>query len=212
MKHFLFYLLPLFVTLASCAQKIIYTVEKKPVPVLPQKQPALSSAIVHRDGRCFKTCTTSDRYETRTARVTVYTGFEADAPVRTEKFLIDPSKTRTDIARNGAKTTSTIPAVTREVRVLADTTFYRDFRYETIQYKALVEKGGGRRETEVVCSDERTPNLYLQISNALKSSGYLNFVSAKWSQALSEALQEFQKDHGLSVGDVSVETLQFMGI
>lgn len=213
MKNFLFYLLPLYAALASCSGKIIYTVEKKPTAAIPQKEVAKQdSTIIHRDGRCFKTCMTSDYYETQTVRVPVYTGSDPDAPLRMEKFLIEPAKTQINALANGGKTKSIMPAVVQEVTVLADTFFYRDFRYETITCKVLAKQGGQPCETEVVCSDERTPGLYLRISDALKTSGYLDFVSEKWSQALGEALQRFQQDHGLAVGDLSVETLQFLGI
>jgi L-lactate utilization protein LutC len=104
------------------------------------------------------------------------------------------------------------PAVTKEIQILADTIFYRDFRVEQFETQQLVEKGGFQREVPVVCSDARTPNLFLQISGALKSYGYMEESKAQWDGKFNQAIQQFQKDNSLPVGDLNLETLQFLGI
>ncbi|MBL7825103.1 MAG: hypothetical protein JNJ57_00625 [Saprospiraceae bacterium] len=202
---------PLLFLFTACSQSIVYSVEK------PAKNSTRGGVASHQEnreqgGKCFKNCIIPARYASQTLRFPIYNGSESDAPLRTETIVITPPKSKWERNAEGNLCLVEIPALTREVRVLADTIFYRDFHYETIECQKLVEKGGFPRETEVVCADERTPNLYLKISNLLKSLGYLEMPTSQWTFALSQALQRYQKDNGLAMGDLSLETLRHMGI
>ena len=206
-----FLLLLVLPFLFSCSQSIVYSVEK---PKTPNTYGGVAqrNEVQERQGKCFKNCMIPARYETRVVNFPIFNGTEGEAPLRTEILVVEPPKSRWEKKKNGELALVETPAVTREIRVLADTMFYRDFQYQRFEYKALVEKGGFVRETEVICSDERTPDLYLKISEALKSFGYCEQPTSQWTLALSQALQQFQKDNGLPVGDLSVETIRFMRI
>jgi hypothetical protein len=207
-KFLLLLALPFFF---SCGQSIVYSVEK-PQPRNTHGGVSQRSDVTERQGKCFKNCMIPPRYETRVSYFPIFTGSEGEAPLRSEILVVEPPKSRWEKKKSGELCFVEVPAVTREIRVLADTLFYRDFQYQRFEYKAIAEKGGFVRETEVVCSDERTPDLYLKISAALKSSGYFEQTTAQWNLAFSQALQQFQKDNGLPVGDLSIETIRFMGI
>ncbi len=203
--------LPLLTVLFSCSQSISYSVESSQAG---QKSEAASrnNGILARDGKCYKNCIIPDRYETTWTSFPIYTGSDADAPVRIETLMVKPPQNQWVKKSTGEICLVQTPATTKAIRVLADTMFFKDFRFELFESKKLAEKGGFLRETAVVCSDERTPNLFLQISAALKSYGYMEAPKAQWDMKFSQAMQQFQKDNSLPVGDLNLETLQFLGI
>lgn len=105
-----------------------------------------------------------------------------------------------------------VPPVTKEIQVLTDTVRYKDYQFQLFEYFVLAEKGGFHRETEVVCPEQRTTNLFLQLSAALQSNGYLEAPTGQWDRNLSLALKGFQRDNGLPFGELNYETLGFLGI
>lgn len=214
MKKVLLLFLPLLPVFFSCSQSIKYTVESPRQAQSGGKSGAVkkSNGILERDGKCYKNCIIPDRYADAKVRYPIYTGTDPDAPLRVETIQVTPPQNKWVKKATGEICLEQTPAVTKTVRVLADTLFYRDFRYESFDTKKLVEKGGFSRETEVVCSDERTPSLFLQISAALKSYGYMQESKTQWDMKFSQAVQQFQKDNSLPVGDLNLETLQFLGI
>lgn len=209
------YLIPVLVALlSSCSQSITYTVASPKKTVAPSKSLAADrkNAIAQRNGKCYQNCIVPDRYETVSVKFPIYTGTDSDAPVRVETLIVEPSKNKWEKNSAGEFSLVETPAQTRQVRVLADTIFYKDFRYDSFSCKKLVEKGGFTRETEVVCQEERTPTLFLEISNALKAKGYLDAPTSQWDMKLSMAVQQFQKDHSLPVGALNLETIRYLGM
>lgn len=213
MKRIILLFLPALFLLTSCSQSIKYTV------VSPTAKPASGKSSVkndkgisQHDGQCYKKCILPDRYETKRVSYPIYLGADEDAPVRLVTIVIAPPKKQWVKKSTGEISLVETPAVTKEIQILADTIFYRDFRVEQFETQQLVEKGGFQREVPVVCSDARTPNLFLQISGALKSYGYMEESKAQWDGKFNQAIQQFQKDNSLPVGDLNLETLQFLGI
>ena len=209
MKNLLL-LLPMLLFLFSCSQRIKYSVEAPATAKVESKKD--KDAIQQKDGKCLINCIIPDHYETSWVTLPIYYGSDADAPVRTETLLIEAAKNSWSKNSSGEITLVQTPAVTKEVRVLVDTLFYKDFRFERFETQKLVKSDGVLHETEVLCSDARTPNIFLQISAALKSFGYLETPKTEWDMKFSQAIQQFQKDNSLPIGDLNLETLQFMGI
>lgn len=201
-KAFLFPLL--LSVLFSCSQSIKYSVEA------PHTAQPAGNSISQRDGKCYKNCIVPDRYESVWVSFPIYLGAEPDAPLRLETVIVEPPKSQWVKSQTGEVSLVQSPAVTRDLTILADTLFYKDFRLERIETKKMVEKGGFLRETEVLCTTERTPNLFLQISAALKSYGYLEEPKNQWDMKFNQAIQQFQKANSLPVGDLNLETLEFL--
>ena len=214
MKQLLLFFFSAFLVLFSCSQSIKYSVATPRTAQLSVKSTAIKPLLPlpNSSGKCFQKCIVPDRYETAWTTFPIYTGSDADAPVRVEKLLVAPA--RKVWVKNGKAEIALEqqPATFKEVRVLADTMFYRDFQMARFDYKRLVEKGGALKEIEVVCSEARTPNLILQVSAALKAYGYMNATTTQWDMKFSQAVQQFQKDSSLPVGDLNLETLQLLGI
>ncbi len=206
--------LPLLVVMVSCNQSISYSVEspRTVTPIEKSAPPKYGKGILERGGKCYKNCVVPDRYETVWVSFPMYTGSDHDAPLRVENLVLEPPKQQWVEKNTGEICLVETPAQIKAVRVLADTFYYKEFRLERFKTKKLAEKGGFLRETEVVCSDERTPNLFLQISAALKTYGYMEEAKTQWDNKFSQAIQQFQKDNSLPVGDLNLATLEFLGI
>ncbi len=212
MKQVLLFILPLL--LSSCGQSIKYSVETPKTAQNSGKSNVAKNkpAIQSLGGKCFQKCIAPDRYESYGVTFPVYMGSDADAPLRIESIMVAAPQKIWVKNSSGQITLEDKPAAFKEIRVLADTLFYKDFKLTRFECKKLVEKAGALRETEVVCSEARTPNLFLQVSTALKSYGYMSSTTTQWDGKFAQAVQQFQKDSSLPVGDLNLETLQMLGI
>ncbi len=97
------------------------------------------------------------------------------------------------------------PATTREVEIPAE--------YTTLTTQKLVSTGGFSEWVEVLCDNKVTPARISAIQQALKSRGYDpgpvdNVMGARTRQAL----EKFQRDNGLPVGNLNLETLRALGV
>jgi len=214
MKQFLLFSLPLIALLSSCSPSIKYSVETPKTAQSSGKSGSIkdNTAIQSLGGKCFQQCIAPDRYESAFVSFPIYTGTDADAPVRMESLLVSPPQKIWVKNSTGQIILEQKPAAYKAVRVLADTLFHRDFRMTKFEYKKLAAKAGALCKTEVVCSDARTPNLFLQVSAALKTYGYMTTTTTQWDTKFAQAVQQFQKDSSLPVGDLNLETLKMLGI
>jgi hypothetical protein len=85
--------------------------------------------------------------------------------------------------------------------------------YATLTKKQLVKKGGFTEWREVLCGNKITGYTIRQIQKSLKDRGYNpgpidNVLGLKTKTALTK----FQRDKGLPVGQLDLETLQALGI
>lgn len=127
----------------------------------------------------------------------------------TKRVVRTPATTReeaipaeyTTLSKKQVKT----PATTRTIEVPAE--------YQTITKRNLVKKGGFTEWREVLCSDKVTSYTIRSIQQALKDRGYepgpLDNVLGVRTKA---ALTKFQKDNGLPVGQLDLETLRALGV
>jgi Putative peptidoglycan binding domain len=214
MRHYFLLALPAILALYSCSQSIRYTVVSPAKPATVPAKPAAENTkgIQQRDGICYTNCVLPDQYVTKWVTYPIYIGADEDAPTRVETLVVEPAKSRWVKKETGEVLLERMPAVEKTVRILADTFFYRDYRYERFETKVLAEKAGIQRPIPVVCSEARTPSLFLQISSALTAYGYMTEAKKEWDNKFSQAIQQFQKDNSLPIGDLNLETLQFLGI
>lgn len=97
------------------------------------------------------------------------------------------------------------PATTREIPIAPE--------YSTVTTKKLVKTGGFTDWVEVLCEGKMTSSKVIEIQNALKARGYDPGPSDNvMGTRTREALNKFQRDNGLSVGQVTIETLKSLGI
>ena len=85
--------------------------------------------------------------------------------------------------------------------------------YQTVTKSRLVKPGGMTEWREVICNNQVTDYTYRQIQDALRSRGYNPGPSDNvFGSQTKSALTKFQKENGLPVGQLDIETLKALGI
>ena len=179
------------------------------------------------DGRCYGKCLMPDSYETYTEEYIAYTGnaLKEDVDVEVVEIELRPESSRWIRKKADGNCMSAdpedclvwclveVPAITREVTVLLDTTQSKHYTIERIEHTDMVEKGGYTAWTEVLCMEEITEVLVGQIQNALKEKGYYDEVNTLQFDVKTKAsLMRFQKENNLPVGQLDFETLEALEV
>ena len=85
--------------------------------------------------------------------------------------------------------------------------------YKTIMKKVLVKKGGTYEWKEILCEKDVTESRINQIQEALIREGYdPGPVDNQMGEATKQCIIKFQKDKGLPVGNLNMETLKALGV
>ena len=97
------------------------------------------------------------------------------------------------------------PTQIREIEVPAE--------FTTITKKTLLKQGGYTVWKEVLCQNQINSNTILAIQRALKSRNYnVGNVDQVLGAQTRAALTQFQKDNGLPIGQLDLETLNMLGV
>ena len=84
--------------------------------------------------------------------------------------------------------------------------------YKTIE-KMKVVSGGSLEWREVICDTNSTPELISQVQTALTSKGYsTGRVDGIFGMSTLRAMEKFQRDNHLIVGQLTMETMDALGI
>lgn len=109
-----------------------------------------------------------------------------------------------------------IPAVYGTPTVSIDSAGVEPMKYVVIPGKAkLLEAGGHTIWVEVLCEKDMDVRLLQQVHSALATRGYAAGVYPNdrlASKDLKAALSKFQEDNGLVKGQLSVETVEALGV
>ena len=134
---------------------------------------------------------------------------DAQYSTRSFKKLAQPATTQSNSveARYETRTYSkTTPATTRSIDIPAE--------YKTVSRRQLVKAGGFTEWKEVVC--ETAPgysDLVRRVQVALNSRGYdVGTPDNQNGPRTKAALIKFQKDNGLPVGLLDLDTLRTLGV
>lgn len=85
--------------------------------------------------------------------------------------------------------------------------------YKTVQKRVLVEKGGYQVWREILCGNDLTVDKIIQIQKALQAKGYNpGPIDDVFGPLTKAALIQYQKDKGLPVGNLNLETLRSLGL
>ncbi len=162
---------------------------------------------------CLETVPAQKRTVTKTVLKTPATAREVEIPAEhstiTKTVLRTPPTTReVEIPaeyRTITKTVMKTPPTTRELVTPAV--------YQTVSKRQLVKAGGYLDWREAVCGKDLTTARIIAIQRALQTAGYdtgpIDNVLGPRTRA---ALEKFQRDKGLPVGGLNLETLKALGV
>ncbi len=97
------------------------------------------------------------------------------------------------------------PTQIKEVEIPAE--------FATVTKKTLVKQGGYTVWKEVLCEDQINGNTIYAIQRALKNRNYdVGNVDQVLGSQTKAALTQFQRDNGLPIGQLDVDTLNLLGV
>ena len=180
-------------------------------------------------GKCYAKCLIPNQYETIIEEHPVYTGdiTSEDVEVEPIKIVTKPSSSKWEKRKADRNCLSddpndcmvwcliTTPEETMILNVVQDTAVTKNYEWVEIEREVLVAEGGTTDWREVVCDSDITPKLYSKVQSALIDRGYsigISVADGKIEKATKDALIKFQRDHGLPVGQLDMETLDELGI
>lgn len=98
-----------------------------------------------------------------------------------------------------------VPASSEEVVIPAE--------YRTVTEKKLMRQGGYTRWTEVLCDKDINGGVIRSVQRALKNKGYNpGPIDGVYGSQTKSALQKYQSDNGLPLGNLNKETLASLGL
>ena len=156
---------------------------------------AQENTPVSKDGKCHAKCLISDKYEEMTENYPIYTGKNPEK--------ID---TKTIHERSGNQLFV--------IEYMTDTSQSDEYYIETGIRKRFLKPGGYTEWREIICEDKITPTITRNLIVAVRNAGYdiPNTITALSETRFKAALTKYQKDNGLPVGQLDLETLDALGI
>jgi len=122
-----------------------------------------------------------------------------DQPARVEEMPIEAQY------KTVSKKVLVSPESTREEVIPAE--------YASVNEKRLVSEGGYTVWTEILCAAKTTSTKVANVQRALNAAGYdAGSADGVMGGRTRNALQKFQTDKGLPVGNLNLETLKALGV
>lgn len=178
-------------------------------------------------GKCYAKCLVDDAYEEYEIEVPVYTGDPDDKTVKRMKktFVIVEESTKW-VKKKDENCLSrdandclvweliTIPGIVEERIVVKKPSKTDQYIWETIVLRDYSLNEGYIEWKEVLCADKVTAYLISEIQEKLIARGFLvDFPKEdRIDSSTKEALQAFQKENNLPVGNLDFETLDALGV
>lgn len=181
-------------------------------------------ALDVKDGACYAECYMPDRKEPIGDPLFIFTGNENDTDVKVKKIEVVTQaaekkwvKKKADKNCLSANPDDCLVWCLVDVEeqketfvVVADTS--ATDQYELF-YREISVEGGPPEWKEVVCEDDITKALIMDVQNKLFAQElYLGPIDGLFDNETRNALANFQKAKGLPVGQLDLETLDVLGV
>lgn len=221
MKYGKLLVLILFVPIMGC------NVMKVQDDTLELKKNPQTGEFISEDGKCYSKCLILDKYKRYSKEYVIFTGDELIEKVDIEIREIELSrKVATWVKKKADRNCFSenpddcmvwclieTPALTKEIKILKDTSQSSNYKIEKIEIEELVEKGNYTEYKLILCKQEITKSIIEDIQNALRIKGYFDGANSfEFDNRTRQSLVDFQRDNFLPVGNMNLETLEFLGI
>lgn len=208
-----------FILMSSCSTSSYYPVQRGSNTI---------GGMPTDPGKCFAKCMIPDKVDIDSLFVLVYTGDDFEAKgIKKKKIILQEGSTKWVRRKADRNCMSSNPddcfvwclidedRVVEEVYEVTDTILVREYEQKIFEKKKIVKKGGLTEWREVICNNDVTPDLFKKVQTALLDKGYdigPQGIDGIVSRETKEALVKYQKDNGLPVGQLDVETLEALGV
>ncbi len=213
--------------MSSC----FYSPLPRPVPFVPFPRPLqnLNQPNISQDrppnepGKCYQKSVVSPMPQF----VFRYTGTESEpAFVETKEIVIQEASTEW-VKKKADKNCRSrnpndclvwclveVPFASEMIPIVTDTSQQKAFEWVNLSQVFLNDKDPELIWTEVVCANDVTNKMLIQIKQNLNAKGYL--IDSLDDPILDEQtlsiLVQYQKDHGLPSGSINTETMIHLGV
>lgn len=183
--------------------------------------------IPSKPGACYAKCIMSDVYKTNSEELFLFTGDpqDTDVEIRNVEIVVSEggSKWVKKKVENNCRSANPDDCLVwclvdapREVEnyvVVADTSATDQYELFIRETKELLSQGGAHEWREVVCEEKISKDIILGVQKFLTESGfYFGTVDGAFDQGVKDALVNFQTEFGLAKGQLTLETLDVMGV
>ncbi len=183
--------------------------------------------FVDENGDCWQDCLMPAIYEDEITTYHIYTGDASTEAVDLEEVEIEIKASKTEWVKKKADRNCLsadpndclvwclveVPAETETITVLKDINQSSNYEIKEIVKKKLIKKGGYVEKQKVICDDQVSPLLVLNIQNLLAEKKYeTGPPTEKINTLLKAGLNNYQKDHNLPIGLLNFQTLDNLGV
>ena len=179
---------------------------------------SLSNKNNVKSGRCYSKCLMPDKYEFHSEQYAVFTGNEFEEQVAIEIMQIElkPKTTKSvkkEVDGDLEWSLIEVPAITKEIKVLIDTTQSQNYKLQRISYEEINDKSRSTEWIEILCKEDITRLILGQIQNSLREKGYYKDENTfELDVSTKSSLSKFQYDNNLPIGQLDFDTLYLLGI
>jgi len=195
----------------------------------PQDEISSNSSLSREPGKCYAKALISDEYQVDSIAYIVYTGNleeeEGNVEIEEMDVLLKPATTKWEKKMTDKNCLSDdpndclvwclveVPEKRLKYTTLKDTAESKKIELRYYNKHSLVRKGGFTEWREVLCNYQVTSTVITQIQDALSAKGYdLGPPDTIMNTKTKEALNKYQRDNALPVGQLDLETIRALGI
>ena len=187
----------------------------------------MDSDMPNEPGKCFAKCLIPDLYKTVVIdSIAMFTGKDSTNIMFAERIIQEYHKGTKWVKKKADKNCLSadpndclVWCLVEEnheqisIKYLEDTNQTDEWEFQTVTKEVLVKDGGYSEWKEVICQNKIDNRFYSNLKNALNIRGYDTDKSNDGFTSVDKgALVKFQKDNGLPIGQLDVETLEALNI
>ncbi len=193
----------------------------------PSSGAASPKGMPSKPGACYAKCLTPDEYDVTVEEIFLFTGDpeNTDVEIRDVENVISVAGTKWVKKKADKNCLSAnpddclvwcleeVPGEVERYTVVVDTSQTDQYEVVAKEHRNLIQSGGHTEWYEVVCENNMSKALIMDVQHFLASEKYyFGEADGVLDQGIKEALKNFQTERGLGIGQLTIETLDVMGV